>query len=273
MTESNVLEGFQSDSFTSSTSHGHNLYRLGSGPAVIIVHEIPGITPLVAAFARRVAHSGLTAVLPDLFGTPGKEMTMNYALNSFAKACISKEFTILAHNRTSPIVDYLRELATREHSSCGGLGVGAIGMCLTGGFALAMSVEPVVIAPIMSQPSLPLPINAAHRRALGLSDSDYAVVRERVNEGLCVMGLRFSGDNKSPRDRFVRMRQELGDNFIGVEIDSSATNPWGYKKGAHSVLTEDYSDTEGSPTRAALDQVLHFLVTTLGVEPTPTGEP
>ena len=271
MTESNVLQGFQRDSFTSSTSHRHNLYRLGSGPAVIIVHEVPGITPLVAAFARRVADSGLTAVLPDLFGTPGKEMSLNYALNSFAKACISKEFSILALNRTSPVVDYLRELATHEHASRGGLGVGAVGMCLTGGFALAMSVEPVVIAPVMSQPSLPLPINAAHRRALGLSDSDYAIVRDRVNEGLCVMGLRFSGDNKSPRDRFARMSQELGDNFVGVEIDSSASNPWGYRKGAHSVLTEDYCDTESSPTRVALDQVLHFLTTTLGAESAPTN--
>jgi dienelactone hydrolase len=272
MSESNVLEAFQKGSFTSSTSRRHDIFRLGSGPAVIIVHEIPGITPLVAAFANRVADSGMTAVLPDLFGTPGRSMTFGYALNSFAKACVSKEFTILALNRTSPVVDYLRELATYEHAACGGSGVGAIGMCLTGGFALAMCVEPVVIAPVMSQPSLPLPINAAHRRGLGLSDSDYAVVRERVHEGLCVMGLRFSGDIKSPRDRFERMRHEFGDNFVGVEIDSSASNPWGYKKGAHSVLTEDYSDAEGSPTRTALDQVLRFFATTLGVDAAPTSE-
>jgi dienelactone hydrolase len=272
MSNSIVLEDFQKGSFRSSTAHRHDVYRLGTGPAVIIVHEIPGITPLVAAFARRVARSGLTAVLPDLFGTPGKPASNGYALNSFARACINKEFTILALNQTSPVVDYLRELATHEHTACGGSGVGAVGMCLTGGFALAMSVEPVVIAPVMSQPSLPLPINAAHRRGLGLSDADYEVVRGRVHEGLCVMGLRFSGDNKSPRDRFVRMREELGDNFLGVEIDSSVDNPWGYKKSAHSVLTEDYSDAEGSPTREALDQVLHFLTNTLGVNSAPTSE-
>jgi dienelactone hydrolase len=267
-----TLDGFEMKAFTSSYGRKRNIYRTGFGPAVIVIHEVPGITPLVAAFARRVAERGMTAVLPDLLGTPGRPATIPYVLSSMSRACISREFSVLAMNKTSPIVNYLRELATHEHQTHGGPGVGAIGMCLTGGFALAMCVEPVVIAPVMSQPSLPLPINAAHRRGLGLSDSDYAVVRERVNEGLCVMGLRFSGDNKSPEDRFVRMRDELGDNFIGVEIDSSATNPWGYKKSAHSVLTEDYSDAEGSPTRTALDQVLHFFATTLGVDAPPTSE-
>jgi dienelactone hydrolase len=259
--------------FASSNGRKRSVYRMGTGPAVIVIHEIPGITPLVAAFGRKIADRGMTAVLPELFGTAGRPMNISYALTSLAQVCVSREFTLLALNKTSTVVDYLRELAVHEHEAHGGPGVGAVGMCLTGGFALAMCVEPVVIAPVMSQPSLPLPINAAHRRGLGLSDSDYAVVRERVEEGLCVMGLRFSGDTKSPRDRFVRMRDELGDNFVGVEIDSSASNPWGYKKGAHSVLTEDYSDAESSPTRTALDQVLHFLATTLDVDATPTSEP
>jgi hypothetical protein len=79
------------------------------------------------------------------------------------------------------------------------------------------------------------------------------------------MGLRFSGDSKSPADRFVRFRETLGDKFMGVEIDSSPGNPWGYKKSAHSVLTEDYSDDETSPTRRALEDVLTFFTTRLDV--------
>jgi dienelactone hydrolase len=267
-----ALEGFEMKPFTSSYGRSRNIYRSGHGPAVIIIHEVPGITPLVAAFARRVAERGMTAVLPDLFGTPGRPVTIPYVLSSVTRACVSKEFTVLALNKTSPIVDFLRDLARYEHKEHGGKGVGAVGMCLTGGFALAMSVEPSVIAPVMSQPSLPFPINADHRRALGLSNADFDAVRGRVNDGLCVMGLRFSGDNKSPSDRFDRMREELGDNFVGVEIDSSADNPWGYKKGAHSVLTEDYSDAEGSPTRAALEDVLQFFTTRLGVDPASSNE-
>lgn len=38
---------------------------MGTGPAVIVIHEVPGITPLVAEFGRKVAQRGMTAVLPD----------------------------------------------------------------------------------------------------------------------------------------------------------------------------------------------------------------
>jgi hypothetical protein len=144
-------------------------------------------------------------------------------------------------------------------------------MCLTGGFALAMCVEPSVVAPVMSQPSLPFPTNPEHRRALGVSDADLAIVQRRTTEDLCVMGLRFSGDSKSPAERFVRLRETLGDKFIGVEIDSSSGNPWGYKTSAHSVLTEDYSDEPTSPTRRALDGVLEFFSSRLDVHPKAAG--
>ncbi|MGD0691300.1 MAG: dienelactone hydrolase family protein [Acidimicrobiales bacterium] len=253
--------------FTSSSGQTRDVYRTGTGPAVIIIHEIPGITPLVADFARKVADRGMTAVLPSLLGTAGRPMTVPYALSSLARACVSKEFTLLALNKTSPIVDYLRELAFHEREAQGGPGVGAVGMCLTGGFALAMCVEPSVIAPVMSQPSLPLPTNPEHRRALGLSDADLAFVKRRTTEDLCVMGMRFSGDSKSPAERFTRLREVLGDKFIGVEIDSSPGNPWGYKKSAHSVLTEDYTDEDTSPTRRALEELLTFLTSRLGVAP------
>jgi dienelactone hydrolase len=266
-----ALEGFEMTPFTSSTGRKRDVYRMGTGPAVIIIHEIPGITPLVAAFARRVADRGMTAVLPSLLGTAGRPMTAPYALSSLARACISREFTLLALNKTSPIVDFLRELAVHEREAHGGPGVGAVGMCLTGGFALAMSVELSVIAPVMSQPSLPFPTNAEHRHALGLSDADLAQVQRRTRDDLCVMGLRFSGDKKSPAERFTRFHEVLGDKFIGVEIDSSPGNPWGYKKSAHSVLTEDYSDEAGSPTRRALDDVLEFMTSRLGVAPEATG--
>lgn len=259
-----ALDGFEKASF-SAVGQTHEVYRSGSGPAVIVIHEIPGLTPLVAAFARKVVERGMTAVLPNLFGTPGAVLTNSYALRSLARACISREFTMLATNKTSPITQYLRALAAHDYEKCGGPGVGAVGMCLTGGFALAMSVDPIMIAPVLSQPSLPLPIDAKHRRALGVSDQDLDVVKRRVEEGLCVMGLRFTGDVKSPPQRFERLREELGENFIGVEIDSSNDNPWGYLKKSHSVLTEDYSGEVGSPTQEALESVLTFFAQRLGV--------
>src|SRR5678816_4673065 len=65
------------------------VYRRGSGPAVIIIHVIPGLHPLVVAFADRVAAAGMTVFLPSLFGTPGKPVSRNYALGSMLSAlCI-----------------------------------------------------------------------------------------------------------------------------------------------------------------------------------------
>ncbi len=265
--EPDPLDGFARESFISSAKRRHDVYRIGSGPAVVVIHEVPGITPLVAAFARKVAGRGMTAVLPDLFGTPGRAVSTAYGVSSIARACISREFKVLASNETSPIIGYLRELAVREHERCGGPGVGAIGMCLTGGFALAMSVEPLIVAPVLSQPSLPFPIGARRRAALGLSEQDLDIVKGRVDDGLCVMGLRFSADKTSPRERFATLRSTLGENFIGVEIDSSAGNPWNYDSASHSVLTEEYCDVEGSPTRRALEDVLEFFAQRLAVPP------
>ncbi len=256
------LPGFEQATFSAGGT-SRPVYRTGSGPAVIVISEMPGITPAVAGFARRVADAGFTAVLPHLFGEDGRAPTAAYALSSLARACISREFTVLARGTTSPIINWLRPLAAEEHARCGGRGVGAVGMCFTGGFALGMMVDDVVVAPVVSQPSLPFPVTRSHRRDVGLSPADIARVQERAAAGACVLGLRFTGDKISPPERFQHLRELLGDAFVAVELDSSEGNPHGHKKRAHSVLTEDLDDRPGTPTRAALDQVLDFFRTRL----------
>lgn len=241
----------------------HLVYRAGEGPCVIVISEIPGITPLVADFARRVVAIGCSVALPSLFGTPGKDPSTGYALASVARCCISREFTVFAKRRTSPITAWLRDLARVEHERCGGPGVGVVGMCLTGGFALGMLAEPAVLAPVLSQPSLPIGISKA-KSDLGISDADLEAGRARVGaEELCVLGLRFTGDLMAPPQRFKRLQEEFGDNFIGVEIDSSPGNAHHIRKGAHSVLTEDLVDEPGHPTQDALNQVLELFRTRL----------
>jgi dienelactone hydrolase len=236
-----------------------DVYRMGTGPAVIIIAEIPGITPKVAEFARKVAAIGCTVVLPRLFGNPGADASMGYALRSIGPACVSKEFAAFAANKTAPVTIWLRALAAEAHESCGGPGVGALGMCFTGGFALGMMLDDRVIAPVLSQPSLPIGFTKTAKRGLNLSPDDLARVKERTADGVCVLAFRFTGDIAVPADRFARLREELGENFIGVEIDSSKGNEWGYPKNAHSVLTEHFIDTPGSPTALALDRVLEFF--------------
>jgi dienelactone hydrolase len=257
-----TLQDFAREPFTAD-GKTKDIYRLGTGPAVIVISEIPGITPEVAGFARKVAARGCTAVMPHLFGEPGKPISTAYTVKTLTALCISREFNKLAMKQTGAITTWLRALATAEHERCGGPGVGVVGMCFTGGFALGMMVDDSVVAPVLSQPSVPFPFGKRRKAALGISDADLSRVKERVAGGACVLGLRFTGDPMAPGDRFETLRRELGDGFIGVELDSSKGNPHGHARAAHSVLTEHLDDREGTPTRAALDQVLDFFTTRL----------
>jgi dienelactone hydrolase len=254
-----LLDDFETTTFSFGGKE-RTVYRQGEGTAVIVMAEIPGITPAVASFARRVVARGHTVYLPVLFGDPGAEMTNVGVVRSIVPACVSKEFQAFALRTTPPAIDWLRALARQAHAECGGPGVGAVGMCFTGGFALAMATEPEMLAPVLSQPSLPVALNGSRSADLGCSDADLLTVTERArDEGLCVLGLRFTGDRMVPAARFANLRRQLGDNFIGVEIDSSKGNPSGHRTMAHSVLTEDLIDEPGQPSRAALEQVLDFL--------------
>ena len=252
------LDGFARTRFAHE-GKTKTVYRGGSGPAVIVIHEVPGITPQVAAFGRRVTDAGFTVYMPSLLGEPGKPLSVLYGMRSMLRACISREFTTWGLNRTSPITTWLRALARKAHEECGGPGVGAVGMCLTGGFALAMMVDATTVAPVLSQPSLPLPLGPGRKEAIGISDGDLERVKARCGEGACVLGLRFTEDWFVPGARFEALRRELGDAFLAVEIDSSEGNPNGIPRSAHSVLTVHLVDEPGHPTREALDRVLGFF--------------
>lgn len=252
---SEPLDGFAESRFSHDGAE-RSVYRRGSGPGVVIMQEIPGITPQVARFASRVADEGFTSVLPVMFGTPGKRLSRGYVLGQVARACISREFTLLARRRSSAITDWLRALCRQVHSECGGAGVGAIGMCLTGNFALSLMVDESVMAPVLSQPSLPFPVSKSHRAAVSLSDEELAAVKRRTEEGCGVLGLRFTHDPMCFPERFETLRRELGAGFEGIEIDSSPGNPHGIHPAAHSVVTNDLVDQDGHPTREALDRVL-----------------
>jgi dienelactone hydrolase len=224
-----VLDGWTRAEF-SADGRTRDVYRRGTGPGVIVIHEIPGITPKVIAFANEVVAAGFTVVMPSLVGTPGKPMSVPYTLASTTKVCIAREFTTWALQQTSPIITWLRALAADLHASAGGPGVGAIGMCFSGGFALGMMVDEVMVAPVLSQPSLPFAIGARRSADLSLSPADAERVAARAAGGCEVLGLRYDQD-KLVGARFDSLRALLGDAFIAVEVPSAS-------KGDHSVLTE-----------------------------------
>lgn len=234
----------------------------GVGPAVIVMAEMPGISPHVARFARWVRQAGFTVYMPSLFGVDGAYPEADAGLAIMKRACVSAEFRALAGQGASPVTSWLRALARKAMDECGGPGVGAIGMCFTGNFALSMMLEPAMLAPVLAQPSLPLDNPAA----IESSDAELAAVRERLErEDLTVLAYRFEGDRHCRAQRFAAYQAALGPRFIGRVLPDSAAHPdpppffKHIVASPHSVLTAHLVDAEGEPTEQARNEVLAFL--------------
>jgi len=223
----------------------HPTHRQGTGPGVIIIHEIPGITPEVAAFGQEVVDAGYTVVMPSLFGTAGGRMTPLSTARSLGRVCVSREFTKLRTGVTTPVAGWLRSLATDLHAELGGPGVGALGMCFTGGFALAMMVDAPVTAPVLCQPSTPFVPGRKRAADVNLSPGDLDLVKGRCAAGQQVLGLQFSKDPLTGT-RFDTLTRELGDAFIRIEFEGKG----------HSTVTE-HRRQEG------VDAVLGFFADNL----------
>ncbi|HET9876827.1 MAG TPA: dienelactone hydrolase family protein [Mycobacterium sp.] len=253
------LTGWTPTPFTGG-GYTHDVYRNGAGPGVVLIPEIPGIHPGVLALGNHLVNNGFTVAIPSLFGEPGRRLSAGYALPTMARVCVAREFAAFATNKQRPVALFLRALARDLNEKTPGSGVGVVGQCFTGGFALAAAVDDSVLAPVLSQPSVPLPLTRAQRRNAGVSDVELNVVADRAaNEGLCAMGLRFSEDKLAPGDRFQTLKDRLGDAFEVIEIDSSPGNPYGFSRMAHSVLTEEVRKVDGHPAYEARKRVVEFL--------------
>jgi dienelactone hydrolase len=238
------------------------VYVMGKGLAIIVMPEMPGISPQLARFCRWVRDAGFTVYLPSLFGKDGDVPTAEEGLAIFKRACVSAEFRALAANETSPVTVWLRALAKFAHEACGGPGIGAIGMCFTGNFALTMMLEPAMLAPVLSQPSLP--INEPD--GLEISPDDLNAVKNRLDrEDLTVLAYRFQGDRFCTAQRFAAYANALGDRIITKVLPDSAANPapppfFDKVVGCpHSVVTAHLIDEAGQPTTQARDEILSFF--------------
>ncbi|MFF3573106.1 dienelactone hydrolase family protein [Nocardia jiangxiensis] len=239
------------------------VYVSGIGPAVIVMAEMPGISPDVARFARWVREAGLTVYLPSLFGRDGAYPEAEAGVEVFKRACVSAEFRAFGAGKSSPVAVWLRALAALAHRECGGLGVGALGMCFTGNFALTMMLEPAMLAPVLCQPSLPLD----EPGGLEISPGELAAVRKRLDrDDLVVRAYHFEGDRFCTEQRFAAYAAALGPRFEPRVLPADAANPspppfFSQIVGCpHSVVTAHLVDTAGEPTAAARDEILAFLV-------------
>lgn len=258
------LTGWMREPF-SAAGFTYDVYRKGAGPGVVLIPEMPGIHPGVLALGNHLVDNGFTVVIPSLYGTPGAPAVRAGALGVIARGCVAKEFAAFATNKDRPISHYLRALARDLNAKTPGRGVGVIGQCFSGGFALAAAVDDSVLAPVMSQPSLPMPLTPRQRADSGVTDAELKIIEKRAaDEGLCALGLRFSGDPLVPAERFKTLKDRLGDAFEVIELDSAKGNPGGFGRMAHSVLTLEVRETPGNPAYAARKRVVEFLKERLG---------
>ena len=228
----------------------YDVYSRGSGPGVVVMPEVPGISPQVLDYVEHLVAEGFSVAMPSLFGTPGQTVSGPYVAGVLAKLCVSKEMRAFATNAERPISLFLRALAADLNARTPGPGVGVVGMCFTGGFALAVAVDDSVLAAVMSQPSVPLPIGAARKRDLGLSPAEATTLKERIGDGLCIMGLRFSEDKSLSAERFSALSSAFGDAFEMIVLDSSKGNEGGYGPRAHSVIS---LEVKSDPPNSAYD--------------------
>jgi dienelactone hydrolase len=281
------MQDFASFTFPQAGASARRVYYKGQGPAVILMHELPGMIPECVDLARRIAHAGFTVYLPCLFGAPDQPLSLPKMLGYTAQLCIRREFNCLAKHQSSPITDWLRDLCRYAHQACGHRGVGVIGMCLTGGFVLSLMADASVIAPVTSQPALPFGITAAHRVALGISPEQLAQAKEQADQGIPLLALRFSADKISPPEKFDTLRQVFGDTpevledsselcwrrgkaLETLEINSHPGNPYHISPNAHAVLTLGFRET-GHPANRACLRVISFLQEQLGKPPEQSG--
>lgn len=265
MTLSTDINDFARRDFTFGGKTKPVLLTGDTGPAVIVIHEVYGFTPPLARFCRWIADAGMRVYAPILLGTPDATNPQIIKRSRLLHLCVSREFTLFRANRSSPIVDWLKPLAHQAHAECGGPGVGVIGMCLTGGFALSMAVDPVVLAPAMSQPGMPPRAPAA----LDISPADLATVKMRTeDEGLEIRGYRFAGDPLSKPEKFATLQTVFGTAFKGTTLPDNCGNPDSPLARAgrppHSVMTGDLIDAPNEPTRQAADDVIAFFKSALG---------
>ena len=269
------LTGYREFSHEDDRGRSYPVHHRGSGPPVVIIHELAGISPMLTSFADRVVDRGFSVYLPALIP---RRKGPTRLLASTIQVCVSAEFTKLATNTTSPVVSWLRSLSRRLHDESGA-SVGVVGMCLTGGFALAMAIDDHVVTPVVAHPALPFGLGSRRRADLGLDRKHLATLKERSD--LRILGCRFSSDLIAPAPRFDRLQAEFGERFTRLEVPSGEASrskkdgPVRFSKWDHSVLNNvrlQSSASEDAAARSELERVvesvLDFLSARLAADPT-----
>ncbi len=227
--------------------------------AVVVLHELPGLSAETFRLGRLLSGAGLHVYLPLMFGEAGEKapVTNLWRLN------FSSEWSLLDKDDGGEILPWLAALCAEVSRLHGGDGIGVVGMCLSGSLPIALLREPAVVAPVVSQPSLPLCAwTEARKAAAGIHASDLELAKRRVDEeGIEILAFRFELDDISPPERLASLADSFGDGFLDrtVTCFEYSGDGWRLEEDAHSVLTAEYCDVPGHPSKRRVDETIAFL--------------
>lgn len=284
------MEGFQSFDHRADVDVGgrpmtieHPVFHAGRGPALILMHELPGLDEHCIRFAERLVKNGFEVFMPLLAGRTLGGHTVRNTLR--LRLCIAAEFGKLRAGETAPIACWLRTLARRIGEERATARIGAIGMCLTGAFVVPLLLEANVHAVVASQPGVPF--NLLHllfggswglgpwQHRLNVSDDDIEAAAKLARaEGKSLLVQRFDEDRICPRARTDRLAAAFGPDAM----DFNEPRPPGRGFSLtplHSLLTGEYDraerrirqgrtvGNEPEPTHVALRRLVEFFETNL----------
>ncbi len=186
-------------------------YGSGNRAAIVLLHEMSGVSPHLEKLANDLAAAGYRVLVPELL--PFRSDPTN-----LVPLCLMRQFTVLASGRPSPIATWIRSFCN-ELAGNPPRPVAVIGMCATGGIVLSLLYEDAVSAGVVAQPSLPF--RFGHRIItnceLGCAPDEVSLASA---SGKPVLALRFELDRWCPADRLESMRRawDSGDQSENLRL-------------------------------------------------------
>ena len=264
------LDGFSQFSLADGDIE-HVVYHTGrrSDRVVLVLHELPGIAPGLLQFAGRLVADGFQVYLPWMFGGVQRRTP----LRNLARLCISREFANLRAGVSAPVTQWLRALVSHVSRHNDDRPVGAIGMCVTGGFAIPLLLSPRVTVAVAAQPSIPVSLawfafgrsDADGQSALNVSQADIDAARARLDAGDAqLLAVRCAADRMCPPRKLQRLEAEfpvgLTLRTYGAQADRNAQG-----ERPHATYTKEYRLAAAAqapadhPARQAYAELLAFL--------------
>ena len=227
---------------------GHQVFHAGSGPALLLMHELPGLAQPCVDFAGRLIEQGFQVFMPHLIGPLMNEATLANTL----RLCISREFARLKTGVSAPITDWLRDLARHIADRHGHERIGAIGMCLTGAFVIPLLIERSVQAAVASQPSVPFPslltlvfgkrfADPQSEGRINIADADLRAADGCSREaGKALVVQRFTADRLCPSARVAALSSAFAGQVETLEYETSPLRSQSWPP-PHALLTSEFN--------------------------------